>query len=88
MFEEPDYESMIGNGDPICLNCIYWSVSPHGSAYGMVCRRGYMTEGPGDSCMDFSPEISFASYGSNGEFQFNETNRTISSKLFYWRNSR
>ena len=38
--EEPDYNSMVNNGDSICLNCTYWSVSPYGASYGMVCRRG------------------------------------------------
>ena len=30
--EEPDFDSMVNNGDEICLNCTYWSVSP--SNYG------------------------------------------------------
>ena len=83
-----DYDSMINNGDEICLNCTYWSVSPYGSAHGMVCRRGYMTDGPGDSCSDFSPQHHFASYGDEGQYQFNETRRAISNKLYYWKNSR
>ncbi len=87
-FDDEDYDSMIDNGDAICLNCTYWSVSPYGSAYGMVCRRGYMTDGPGDSCADFSPEQHFASYGDEGQYQFNETGRAISNKLYYWKNSR
>ena len=28
--EEPDFDSMVNNGDEICLNCTYWSVSPYG----------------------------------------------------------
>lgn len=52
-YDEPDYDSMVNNGDEICLDCTYWFVNPHGSAYGMVCRRGYLTDGPGDSCSDF-----------------------------------
>ena len=87
-FDDEDYDSMIDNGDAICLNCTYWSVSPYGSAHGMVCRRGYMTDGPGDSCGDFSPEQHFASYGEDGQYQFNETGRAISNKLYYWKNSR
>ena len=55
-FEEPDYESMINNGDEICLNCTYWSVSPYGASHGMICRKGYLTEGPGDSCGEFVQE--------------------------------
>ena len=54
--DDVDYDSRVNNGDAICLNCTFWSVSPHGSAYGMICRRGYFTEGPGDSCGDFIPE--------------------------------
>lgn len=69
-FEDVDYDSMVNNGDEICLNCTFWSVSPYGSAYGMVCRRGYMTEGPGDSCGDFMQETHFASYGDEGQYQF------------------
>ena len=38
--EEPDFDSMVNNGDEICLNCTYWSVSPYGRAHGMYCRRG------------------------------------------------
>ncbi len=87
-FEDDDYDSMVNNGDEICLNCTYWSVSPYGSAYGMVCRRGYMTDGPGDSCSDFVPEHHFANYGDEGQYQFNETGRAISNKLYYWKNSR
>lgn len=87
-YDDVDYDSMVNNGDSICLNCTYWSVSPYGSAYGMVCRRGYLTEGPGDSCGDFIPETYFASYGDEGQYQFNETGRAISNKLYYWKNSR
>jgi len=87
-FEEPDYDSMLNNGDEICLNCTYWSVSPYGASHGMICRRGYMSEGPGDSCDDFVKEIHFANYGDNGEFQFNETGSAISNKLYHWKNNR
>lgn len=87
-FEEPDYDSMVNNGDEICLNCTYWSVSPYGSAYGMICRKGYMSEGPGDSCGEFVQESHFASYGDNGQYQFNETGRAISNKLYHWKNNR
>ncbi len=86
--DDEDYDSMVDNGDEICLNCTYWSVSPYGSAHGMVCRRGYMTEGPGDSCGDFVPEQHFASYGDDGQYQFNETGRAISNKLYHWKNNR
>ena len=86
-FEE-DYDSMINNGDEICLNCTFWSVSPYGASHGMICRRGYPTEGPGDYCFEFSPESHFASYGDNGQYQFNETGRAISNKLYHWKNSR
>ena len=34
--EEPDFDSMVNNGDEICLNCTYWSVSPYGRAHGMA----------------------------------------------------
>lgn len=87
-FGDDDYDSMIGNGDSICLNCTYWSVSPYGSAHGMVCRRGNMTDGPGDSCGDFVSESHFASYGDSGQYQFNETDRAISNKLYHWKNNR
>lgn len=86
--DDIDYDSMVNNGDAICLNCTYWSVSPHGSAYGMVCRKGYFSEGPGDSCGDFIQESHFASYGDEGQYQFNETGRAISNKLYHWKNSR
>lgn len=83
-----DFDSMINNGAEICLNCIYWDVSPYGSSHGMICRKGNFSEGPGDSCFDFSKEIYLASYGDNGQYQFDETSRKISNKLFHWRNSR
>ncbi|MBQ6099950.1 MAG: hypothetical protein IJL02_08870 [Methanobrevibacter sp.] len=86
--EDVDFDSRVDNGEAICLNCTYWSVSPYGSAYGMICRRGNFTEGPGDSCMDFIQEHYFANYGDEGQFQFNETARHISNKLYYWKNSR
>ena len=25
--EEPDFDSMVNNGDEICLNCTYWSAN-------------------------------------------------------------
>ena len=87
-FEEPDYDSMVNNGDSICLNCTYWSVSPYGASHGMVCRRGYPTDGPGDSCCDFVQSHSFASYGDAGQYQFNETSRDISNKRYHWKNNR
>ncbi|MDO5860797.1 hypothetical protein [Methanobrevibacter sp.] len=83
-----DFDSMVNNGDEICLNCTYWSVSPYGAAHGMVCRRGYMTEGPGDSCSEFVQEHHFANYGDSGQYQFNETGRAISNKLYHWKNNR
>ena len=86
--DEPDYDSMINDGSEICLNCTYWSVSPYGADYGMVCRRGNETEGPDDSCGNFVKEYHFANYGDEGQYQFNETNRHISRKLNYWRSSR
>jgi hypothetical protein len=87
-FEEPDYDSMVNNGDQICLNCTYWSVSPYGAAHGMVCRRGYLTNGPGDSCSDFVQAHSFANYGDSGQYQFDETSRNISNRLNHWKNNR
>ena len=87
-FEEPDYDSMIDNGDNICLNCTYWSVSPYGAAHGMVCLRGYPTNGPGDSCSDFVQSHHFASYGDEGQYQFNETRRDTANKLYHWKNNR
>ena len=87
-FTEDDYDSMINNGSEICLNCTYWSVSPYGSAYGMICRRGYPTDGPVDSCGDFVQSQSFANYGESGQYQFDETSRDISNKLYHWKNNR
>ena len=87
-FEEPDFDSMIDNGDEICLNCTFWSVSPYGAAHGMVCRRGYPTEGPDDSCSEFVRESHFANYGDGGQYQFDETGRAISNKLYHWKNNR
>lgn len=84
-FEERDYDSMVNNGDKICLNCTFWSVSPYGRAYGMICRRGYPTNGPEDSCSEFIQEYHFASYGDDGQYQFDETSRYISNKLFNWK---
>lgn len=86
--EEPDYDSMVNNGEEICLNCTYWSVSPYGSAYGMVCRRGNGQTEPGDSCFDFVKASHFSSYGDGGQYQFNETDRAISNKLYHWKNNR
>lgn len=87
-FEEPDYDSMVNNGDQICLNCTYWSVSPYGASHGMICRRGYPSSGPGDYCGDFVQSHSFASYGDSGQYQFNETSRDISNRLNHWKNNR
>lgn len=87
-FDEPDYDSMVNNGEGICLNCTYWSVSPYGASNGMVCRRGYPTEGPGDSCSDFVQSHSFANYGDSGQYQFDETSRDISNRLYHWKNNR
>lgn len=85
---EPDYASMVNNGDNICLNCTFWSVSPYGSAYGMVCRKGQLSNGPDDSCGMFIQERHFASYGDEGQFQFDETSRAIKNKLNSWQNNR
>ena len=87
-FDDFDYDSMVNDGSQICLNCTYWSVNPHGSAYGMICRRGYPTDGPGDSCSDFVRERQFGNYGDGGEMQFDDTGRAISNKLYHWRNGR
>ena len=87
-FDDIDFDDMVNNGDEICLNCTYWSVSPHGAAYGMICRKGYPTDGPGDSCGGFVQEHYFASYGDDGQYQFNETGRAISNKLYHWKNNR
>jgi hypothetical protein len=86
--EEPDYDSMVNNGDAICLNCTYWSVSPYGRAHGMYCRRGNGQTQPDDSCFDFVQSHHFANYGDGGQFQFDETSRDISNKLDNWRNRR
>ena len=86
-YEETDYDAMVNNGDNICLNCTFWSVSPYGAAHGMVCRKGQFSNGPDDSCDLFIKEQNFANYGENGEYQFDETNRTISNKLNHWKNS-
>lgn len=85
---DDDFDSMVNNGNEICLNCTFWSVSPYGASHGMICRRGYPTEGPGDSCGEFSQEYHFANYGDDGQFQFNETDRAISNKLYHWKNNR
>ena len=87
-FEELDYDSMVNNGEAICLNCTFWSVSPYGAAYGMVCRKGQMPNGPADSCGMFTRERHFASYGEEGQYQFDESDRAIANKLYYWRISR
>ena len=79
---------LINNGDTICLNCTYWSVSPYGSADGMYCRRGNGQTDPTDSCFDFVQSQSFASYGDGGQYQFDETSDDTSNKLYIWRNSR
>lgn len=86
--EEPDYDSMVNNGEAICLNCTYWSVSPYGSAHGMYCRRGNGQTEPDDTCFDFVQSQHFANYGDGGQFQFDETSSDISNKLYYWKNSR
>ena len=82
-----DYDSMVNNGEEICLNCTFWSVSPYGAAHGMVCRKGQLSDGPDDSCDLFIQESHYANYGDNGQFQFDETDRSISNKLYYWKNS-
>ncbi len=87
-YEEPDYDSMIDNGENICLNCAHWGVSPKGASYGMICYKGYPTSGPSDSCGSFVQSIHYASYGDEGQYQFNETRRDIAKKLNYWRNNR
>ena len=85
-YEEPDYDSMVNNGENICLNCTFWGVSPYGAAHGMVCRKGQLSDGPGDSCELFIRESQFANYGNGGEFQFDETGNAISNKLYHWKN--
>lgn len=87
-FEEPNYDSMIDNGDAICLNCTYWGVSPYGAAHGMICRRNYPTSGPTDSCGDFVQSHHFASYGDDGQYQFDETRQATANKLYHWKNNR
>ena len=86
--QEPNYESMVNNGDNICLNCTYWSVSPYGRAHGMYCRRGNGQTEPDDTCFEFVQSSSFASYGDDGQYQFDETSSDISNKLYSWKNSR
>ena len=86
--DEIDFDDMVDNGDEFCLNCTYWSVSPYGASYGMICRKGSPTDGPGDSCAEFVQEHHFASYGGDGQYQFNETGRAISNKLYHWKNNR
>ena len=54
----------------------------------MICRKGYPTEGPGDSCGEFIQEHHFANYGDGGQFQFDETEKEISNKLYHWKNNR
>ena len=34
------------------------------------------------------PDSSFANYGDDGQYQFDETSRDISNKLYYWKNNR
>ena len=86
--EEPDYDSMVNNGAEICLNCTYWSVSPYGRTHGMYCRRGNGQTEPDDTCFEFVQSHSFANYGDEGQFQFDETSRDISNKLDNWRSGR
>ena len=86
--DEPDYDSMINNGEEICLNCTYWSVSPYGASYGMICRRGNGQTDPDDTCFEFVKSHYFANYGGDGQYQFDETSRSIVNKLYYWKNSR
>lgn len=86
--EEPDYDSMVNNGSNICLNCTFWSVSPYGAAYGMVCRKGQLPSGPDDSCGFFVQQHNFANYGDGGQLQFDETGRAIKNKLNHWKNNR
>ena len=85
-FNDDNIEDMVDNGDEICLNCTYWSVSPYGRSHGMYCRRGNGQTEPDDACFEFVQSHSFANYGDNGEFQFDETSRNISNKLNNWRN--
>ncbi len=87
-FDEPDYDSMVNNGDEICLNCTYWSVSPYGASHGMYCRKGNGQTEPNDSCFEFVQSRNFASYGDEGQYQFDETRRETANKLYHWRNNR
>ena len=77
MIEKPDYDSMIDNGDNICLNCIYWTVSSYSAVHGMLCRRSHPTTS------DFVQSYHFSSYGDDGQYQFNETRRDTANKLYY-----
>ena len=86
--DEPDYDSMVNNGNNICLNCTYWSVSPYGRAHGMYCRKGNGQTEPDDTCFEFVQSHSFANYGDDGQYQFDETSRDISNRLYSWKNSR
>ena len=86
--QEPNYESMVNNGENICLNCTYWSVSPYGRAHGMYCRKGNGQTEPDDTCFEFVQSHSFANYGDDGQYQFDETSRDISNRLYSWKNSR
>ena len=86
--DEPDYDSIENNGDSVCLNCTYWSVSPYGRSHGMYCRKGNGQTGPDDTCFEFVQSHSFVSYGDDGQYQFDETSRDIINKLYNWKNSR
>ena len=55
--------------------------------FDSMVNNGGQTE-PNDSCFDFVQSHSFANYGDEGQFQFDETSRDISNKLNNWRNSR
>ncbi len=87
-FDSYDFDSMVNNGDAICLNCTFWSVSPYGASHGMVCRKGQFSQGPNDSCELFIKEQQFANYGDGGQYQFDETGSAISNKLYHWKNNR
>ena len=87
-YQDVDYDSMVNNGDAICLNCTFWSVSPYGSAYGMICRKGNGQTNPDDFCNEFIQVHHFGNYGDSGQYQFDDTSKSISDKLFYWKNSR
>ncbi len=86
--DEIDYDSMVDNGEEICLNCTYWTVDPHGSAYGMYCLKGNGDTDPDDSCTDFIQSHSYANYGDEGQYQFNRTRRNTQNKLNNWKSSR